>query len=93
MLGPGEVVTVLHKEGPPTPENGEVVWAPSEIRALSVLEGAPDSVRDLWIQYMDAVKRMYPGAKLVSLEPLRVVHSELTQELLERIPWQMLPRR
>lgn len=93
-LGIGEAILVLHEEVQPTPENGEVLWAPSEIDAFhNVLEKAPQDARDMWIQYIDVVKRMYPGAKLVSISPLRIEHPDLTQEMLEAIPWKLLPRR
>jgi hypothetical protein len=94
VLGPGETILVLHEEGSVAPENGEVIWAPSEIKVMSTaLNGAPNEVRDMWVQYMDAVKRMYPGAKLKCLNPLVVEHPDLTPETLEDIPWQFLPRR
>ena len=92
-LGPGETI-VLTDDDSPEPENGEVVWTEIEIDVLDkTLAGAPMGVVDDWMRYLDAVKRMYPGAKLVSLEPLEVEHPDLTQERLEKIPWQLLPRR
>lgn len=92
-LGPGELVTVTD-DPDAYPEKGEILWTEAEIDVLRArLNGAPDHLRDNWIRYIDAVKRMYVGAKLMSLEPLRVDHPELTQEALERIPWEMLPRR
>lgn len=76
-----------------TIRTSEVYWTEDEIEVMYArLNGAPREVIDLWIRYIDAVKRMYPGARLESVEPLRVRHPELTDEKLRRIPWQMLPR-
>jgi len=92
-LGIGELVTVTDDPSH-EPEKGEVIWDGNEIDVmLRELQGAPERIRDMWVQYLDAVKRMYPGAKLLSLKPLRVAHPELTPEKLETIPWKDLPRR
>jgi hypothetical protein len=92
-LGIGELVTITDDPAH-EPEKGEVIWHEDEINVMTTqLEGAPDNIRDMWVQYMDAVKRMYVGAKLISLKPLRVAHPELTPEKLETIPWKDLPRR
>lgn len=92
-LGIGECVTVT--EDPNTePEKGEVLWKDKELEVmLSQLEGASEEIRNSWVQFMDAVKRMYPGAELISLDPLRVLHPDLTPQRLQSIPWQNLPRR
>jgi len=96
MLGIGECITVT-EDPSEEPEKGEVVWDSNEIdlvdAAVTVDGKIHDEYRVTWIKFMDAVKRMYPGAKLLSLDPLVVQHSELTVELLGRIPWQELPRR
>jgi hypothetical protein len=89
---------VLTEDPDPTPEKGEVVWTEEEIGVLlKVLEGLDkeheELTRSAWVQYLDAVKRMYPGAKLISLSPLVVEHPQLTPERLARIPWKFLPRR
>lgn len=89
---------MVTEEKDPAPEKGEVVWTEEELEViLKVLEGLDkeheELTRSAWIQYMDAVKRMYPGAKLVSIEPLVVEHPALTPEKLARIPWKFLPRR
>lgn len=92
-LGIGELVTVTDDPNY-APCRGEVVWDASEIDImLAELGEAPTNIRDMWVQYIDAVKRMYRGAKLRSLQPLRIDHPDLTQEKLENIPWRDLPRR
>lgn len=80
------------------PEKDEVLWTEEEINVLTdLLEGVAEDQRDMvrrtWLQYVDAVKRMYRGAKLKSINPLAIEHPELTPERLQRIPWQWLPRR
>lgn len=92
-LGIGELVTITD-DPDLKPEKGEVIWSQDEIDVMEYqLRGAPDRIRSLWVRYLDAVKRMYPGARLRSLKPLRVDHPELTQEKLESIPWKELPRK
>jgi hypothetical protein len=91
-LGIGQVVTVTDDPAR-QPEKDEVVWLESEINELLRWVGDNREIRRMWVSYLDAVKRMYPGAKLVSLQPLVVEHTQLTPEMLRNIPWQELPRK
>ena len=92
-LGPGQAITITD-EPAAEPECGEVLYTHPEIDAMwSQLEHVSYTEKVNCIRYLDAVKRMYPGAVVKSLTPLVVEHPDLTQDRLENIPWQYLPRR
>jgi len=87
-LGPGEMITLADE---PVKDTSGKTWEFDEMEVFTKALGESERQDvDMWIRYIDAVKRLYPEARLKSVEPLQI--PPLTLEQLIRFPWTLLRR-
>ena len=87
-LGPGQLIILTDE---PYQDPTGRTWSFEEMEAfVKALDKAPQEDIDAWLRFLDTVKRVYPHARLESIEPLAV--RPLTTEQLMRVPWRLLPR-